>query len=120
MTKAMKKAIVTALMVVSAALAQQGAQQSAQPTAPKSEVGQREANQQKRIANGVKSGELTPHETANLENKEGAIHQQIKDDRQANGGKLSAAEKQQINHEQNKVSRDIYRDKHNDLKQNNR
>ena len=42
---------------------------------PKSEVGQRERNQQERIAQGVKSGQLTAGETAHLEGRE-AAHQQ--------------------------------------------
>src|SRR6202008_3556109 len=37
-------------------------------TAAMSRVNTREANQQGRIANGVKSGQLTPRETAHLEN----------------------------------------------------
>ena len=37
--------------------------------AQNSEVGQREANQQQRIAQGVKNGSLTPGETAHLERR---------------------------------------------------
>ncbi len=39
------------------------------------EIQQRKENQQDRIANGVANGSLTPHETANLENKEAALNQ---------------------------------------------
>lgn len=78
-----------------------------------SEVGQRQENQQDRIAQGVKSGQLTAGETANLENKEAAVNQQVKADRQANGGKLTGAEKKQVNREQNHLSRQIYNKKHN-------
>ena len=77
------------------------------------EVGQRRANQQQRIANGIKSGQLTAGETAKLENQEHGINQQVHADRAANGGKLTQGEKQQINHEQNKESRNIYNKKHN-------
>ena len=42
---------------------------------PKSEVGQRQRNQQERIAQGVKSGQLTAGETAHLEGREAAIQQ---------------------------------------------
>lgn len=76
-------------------------------------VGQRKENQQDRIANGVKSGQLTAGETANLETKEAAINGETKADRAANGGKLTAAEKTQINGQQNKLSKQIYKDKHN-------
>ena len=74
---------------------------------------QRKENQQDRIANGVKSGQLTPGETANLENKEAAINKETRADRAANGGKLTAAEKTQINRQQNQTSKQIYADKHN-------
>jgi len=100
---------VVLLAAVSAAVAQQP-QTDPQP---KSEVGKRAENQQDRIANGVQSGQLTAGETANLEKKEAAINKQTAADRAANGGKLTPAERRQINREQNRVSNQIYRDKHN-------
>jgi|SRR5579859_1754091 len=90
------------------------ASQAAAPAAkPDPTIGRRKENQQDRIANGVKSGQLTAGETSKLETKEAAINGETKADRAANGGKLTAAEKQQINKQQNQVSRDIYKDKHN-------
>jgi hypothetical protein len=80
---------------------------------PKPTVAHRKENQQDRIAQGVKSGQLTAGETANLETKEAAINGETKADRAANGGKLTAAEKKQINAQQNQVSKQIYKDKHN-------
>ena len=80
---------------------------------PKPTVAQRKENQQDRIAQGVKSGQLTAGETANLETKEAAINGETKADRAANGGKLSAAEKKQINGQQNQLAKQIYKDKHN-------
>ncbi|MGB9436134.1 MAG: hypothetical protein WBQ89_28050 [Candidatus Acidiferrum sp.] len=77
------------------------------------EVAQRKENQQDRIANGVNSGQLTAGETANLESKEAAINGETRADRAANGGKLTGAEKQQVNQQQNKLSNQIYNDKHN-------
>jgi hypothetical protein len=82
-------------------------------TTPKPTIAQRKENQQDRIANGVKTGQLTAGETANLETKEAAINGETKADRAANGGKLTAAEKAQINKQQNQVSKQIYTDKHN-------
>ena len=76
-------------------------------------VGQRRENQQARIAQGVKSGQLTPAETAKLEKQQRTIHKQVAADRKANGGTLTASEKKQINREQNQASRNIYRKKHN-------
>jgi hypothetical protein len=79
----------------------------------KSEVGQRQTNQQQRIAQGIKSGQLTAGETAKLENQQRGINQQVKADRAANGGKLTQGEKQQVNKEQNAASKNIYNKKHN-------
>jgi len=76
-------------------------------------IAQRKENQQDRIANGVKSGQLTPSEIANLENKEAAINKETRTDRAASGGKLTSAEKAQINQQQNQMSKQIYADKHN-------
>jgi hypothetical protein len=77
------------------------------------EVGQRRENQQDRIANGIRNGTMTPGEAARTENREQGINEQVHADRQANGGKLTAQEHQQINREQNGASRQIYRQKHN-------
>ena len=77
------------------------------------EVGQRRENQQDRIAQGIKSGQLTAGESAKLENQQKGINQQVKADRQANGGKLTQGEKQQVNKEQNATSKNIYNKKHN-------
>ena len=98
------------LMAGTVALAQD---QSTTDPKPKTEVGQRKENQQDRIANGVKSGQLTAGETANLEKKEAAINKETAADRAANGGKLTAAEKAQVNRQQNHLSNQIYQDKHN-------
>jgi WXXGXW repeat (2 copies) len=78
-----------------------------------SRVNAREANQQGRIAQGIKSGQLTPGETRNLETKEAHINQEVHNDRAANGGKLTPQERAQVNHQQNHVSKQIYDDKHN-------
>src|SRR3984893_6754232 len=76
-------------------------------------IAQRKENQQDRIANGVKSGQLTAGETANLEKKEAGINKEKHTDRAANGWKLTSAEKAQVNKQQNQVSKQIYADKHN-------
>lgn len=76
-------------------------------------VNQRKENQQDRIAQGVKSGQLTAGETANLETKEAGLNQEVRDDRAANGGKLTPGEKAQVNQQQNSLSKQIYTDKHN-------
>jgi hypothetical protein len=82
-------------------------------TAAMSRVNTREANQQARIGNGVKSGQLTARETSNLENRQAHINNEVHNDRAANGGKLTPQERAQVNHQQNNASKQIYDDKHN-------
>jgi hypothetical protein len=80
-------------------------------------VGQRRENQQDRIANGVRSGQLTAGETAKLQNKQQGVNREVAGMRQANGGKLTAADKTAVNQQQNKLSKQIYNKKHNAAKQ---
>jgi hypothetical protein len=77
------------------------------------EVNARQGNQQSRINNGVRSGQLTPGETRNLETRDTSINRQAQADRAANGGRLTGQERQQINQRQNNVSQSINRDAHN-------
>jgi hypothetical protein len=98
------------LMAVTVAFAQDSSTTDPKPT---TEVGQRKENQQDRIAQGIKSGQLTAGETAKLENQQKNINKQVATDRAANGGRLTAGEKAQVNKEQNKASKNIYNKKHN-------
>ena len=77
----------------------------------------RKERQQKRIGEGVENGKLTPKETAHLEHKEAGLNKQIRQDRKANGGKLTSQEKTQVNREQNHLSKRIYKQKHDGQKQ---
>jgi len=79
---------------------------------PKTEVGRRAQNQQERISQGVASGKLNAAQTSHLESEEAGINKEKREDRAANGGKLTQQEKSQINKQQNHVSKQIYRDKH--------
>jgi hypothetical protein len=88
-----------------------------QNTDPKSEVGKRAENQQDRIAQGIKSGQLTAGETAHLESNQAKINKEVRNDRAANGGKLTPQARRQVNRQQNRESRQIYRDKHNGRRQ---
>jgi hypothetical protein len=106
------------LMAGTAAMAQSASTTTTTTATTDPSIAQRKENQQDRIANGVKSGQLTAGETANLETKEAAINGETRADRAANGGKLTAAEKTQINGQQNKLSNQIYQDKHNAATQN--
>jgi hypothetical protein len=77
------------------------------------EIGQRDENQQDRIAQGVKSGQLTAGETSRLENQQQGINREVSADRQANGGHLTGVDRRAINQSQNRASRNIYAKKHN-------
>jgi hypothetical protein len=77
------------------------------------EIKDRKENQQDRIAQGVKSGQLTAGETAKLETKEAGLNKEIRHDRKQNGGNLTNKEKKQVNRQQNRLSKQIYNDKHN-------
>ena len=82
-------------------------------TAAMDSVNGRRYNQQGRIAQGISSGQLTAGETKNLENREAGLNNEIHNDRTANGGTLTPQEHQQVNQQQNNLSRSIYNDKHN-------
>jgi hypothetical protein len=71
---------------------------------------QRDINQEQRIEQGLKSGELTTREAARLQREQGRIDQM--ESRALRDGNLSPAEKARINAAQNKASRDIAREKH--------
>jgi len=73
---------------------------------------QRDANQQERIEQGLQSGQLSTKEAGHLESEEQHIDRQEAHDLKQ-GGTLTPQEKARITREQNKVSGDIYREKHN-------
>src|SRR5271166_4673864 len=76
------------------------------------EVNAREQNQQDRIANGVKNGTMSPGQAARVEGREQHIENQEKADMAAHNGHLTKAEQKQLNREQNRTSKQIYKDKH--------
>jgi hypothetical protein len=77
------------------------------------EVNQREANQQKRITNGINNGSLNAHETANLERREASVQKQEQADMAKHNGHLTKTEQRQLNRRQDRISHSIYKDKHN-------
>lgn len=76
-------------------------------------IGRRRENQQDRLAQGIKSGSLTPGEASRLEGRQQRLNRQTRDMREDNGGRLRAAQKRAVNRRQNRASRQIYRAKHN-------
>ena len=77
------------------------------------EVNQREENQQKRIANGINNGTMSPRETANVEKREASVQKQEQNDMAKHNGHLTKVEQRQLNQRQNHISHSIYKDKHN-------
>ena len=76
------------------------------------EVNARETAQQDRIANGVKNGTMTPGQASRVEGREQHIENQEKADMAAHNGHLTKGEQRQLNREQNRTSKQIYKDKH--------
>src|SRR5262249_9107603 len=109
--KTMRFVVGTAIlmaMVMPAAFAQ-----STTTTNPPPTIQQRKDNQQDRIANGVQDGQLTAGETKNIENKEAGINAEEKTMRADDDGHLTAADRTKLNNQQNRLSNNIYQDKHN-------
>lgn len=71
----------------------------------------RHENQSARIKEGVQSGELTKAEAAKLRGKEAASRAKLRRDR-VDGGGLTAKERIHAEKRQDKLSREIAKDKH--------
>jgi len=98
-----------------AALALPGMAQNATDPVPVTSktIQERKQDQQERIANGVKSGQLTSGEATNLEQKEAGLNREENQMKQQNGGTLNYADKKQLTEQQNGLSKQISADKHN-------
>ena len=73
-------------------------------------IDQRQANQERRIEQGEKSGALTRKEAARLE--KGQAHVQKMEGKAVADGKVTKKERARIEKAQDKQSRHIYREKH--------
>lgn len=82
----------------------------AQPAPQTPRVDQREARQEQRIEKGVASGQLTAHETLRLEKEQTAIVKS--EDKAKADGTVTRKERARLQHRQNRASRDIARQKH--------
>jgi hypothetical protein len=101
--------LVSALCIAPAAMFAQ----TPTPGAHDYDINQRKGDQQGRIANGVRSGQLTAGETSRLEHQEAGINREERGMRAQDNGHLSKQDRQTIHAQQNQESRRIYRDKHN-------
>lgn len=75
------------------------------------QVNGREANQQKRIGNGVANGTLTSKQATNLEKRETSVQNREQADMAKHNGHLTKAEQNGINRQQNRISKSIKADK---------
>ena len=80
----------------------------AQPRMPVAD--QRQDNQKARIDAGVKSGELTRREAVKLRTEQRAIR--VEEKMAKADGVVTPAERAKLQRDQNKASRDIFRQKH--------
>lgn len=102
----MKKmiALTTALMILG--LTSAGFAQTRTPY-----INKRERHEQRRIAEGIRNGSLTPSEAARLEREQAKLRH---DEHRAKAdGVVTAGERHRLIREENRASRDIYRLKHN-------
>jgi hypothetical protein len=81
-------------------------------TAAMDTVNGRRFNQQGRLASGVATGRMKAAQASRVERREANVNREVRIGRQANGGRLTPQEHQQVNRQQNNMSRTIYDDKH--------
>ena len=102
----MNKSIIAA--IVAATFALPGLALAQTTSTPR--IDQRQANQEKRIEQGVRSGELTKKEAARLE--KGQARVQKMENKAMADGTMTKKEKARIEHAQDVESRKIAREKH--------
>ena len=78
----------------------------------RAEVNKRLANQNHRINQGVKSGALNNRQAARLHKEDHQIRQEERDMAAQNGGHITKQEQRTLNAQENKVSGQIYDEKH--------
>ncbi len=93
-----------------AALAQPPAPAAPASAATTPRIDQRQANQERRIDQGVASGQLTHREAHRLERQQGAVDRA--ENRAKADGKVTAQERQRLTHMQDHSSASIARQKH--------
>ena len=77
------------------------------------EIAQRKRNEQKRIGEGLENGSVTAGEAKKLETQQQGINKTEAGMREADGGKLTAADRKALNKQENQASKNIHAKKHN-------
>lgn len=109
----MKRTVILSTAMLFALSLAAGAQTTT-TTKPHETINQRKANQQRRIVQGDRSGQMTPNETRRVENQEHGINREERGMRAQDNGRLTTQDRRTLRAQQNQESRRIYRDKHND------
>jgi Spy/CpxP family protein refolding chaperone len=104
-----KFALVAALFAAPALTIAQTPAHAAQKPA----IAQRQVNQQRRIANGFRNGQLNVRQTTRLERQHQNIHRQMHAMRVRHNGRLTSRDRRVLNHRMNAASRRINRARHN-------
>lgn len=102
-------ATLTLSLVAVASWAQTAAPAGTAPAATP-RLDQRQANQEKRIDQGVASGQLTPRETLRLEREQKRVA--VAEQKAKADGTVTAAERKKLHHMQDHASKDIRHQKH--------
>jgi hypothetical protein len=110
----MMTALVMSLLVSGSAWAQSEDWNEKHPR--RAQVNQRVENQRDRVADGVAKGQLTKKEANEIRGKESNVRQQERDMARLNGGRITRGEQRTLNQEENKVSRQIHRERHDNEK----
>lgn len=107
----MKTIVTTVAVMLSLALFTSGAfaeeSQWAKEHPRRAEVNKRLKNQNKRINDKVKDGEMSKAEAKNLHKKDRMIRQEERDMAKQNGGHITKQEQKVLNQQENAVSREI-------------
>jgi uncharacterized membrane protein YebE (DUF533 family) len=100
--------------IISVAVAGALALALAAPAMADTLIDQRQANQEQRIEQGIRSGQLTAGEAARLERGQARIERMER--RALADGRMDPRERRRIMHAQDVQSRHIYREKHDNQK----
>lgn len=109
MTKSLFASLALAAVLMSGSAMAQTATDPTVPGHPRvNEVDQRLENQQSRINNGVKDGQLNAKEVTRDENVDNRVSRQLANDEAKHKGHITKAEQNQMNKELNNNSRRIH------------
>ena len=103
-------ALVASLLSVSAFAEGKGEWKKNHPR--RAEVNGRLKNQNKRIKEGVEDGKITKEQAAELHKEDRHIRKEERAMAAKNGGHITKAEQRKLNRQENKVSMEIYQEKH--------